>query len=305
MRPFTFRRVLYKFLSLLSVVRGYNILILIAAQYLAAIFVFSPNKTLHGILFDLHLLFLVLATVCVVAAGYIINNFYDEKVDRINRPVKSSLDSLIKQETVLKLYFLLNAIGFVFGAFISVKAAFFFAVYIFGIWLYSHKLKKMPFVGLFSAAVLTILPFFAIFIYFKNFSTVIFMQAVFLFIVIVLRELIKDLENMKGAIANNLATFPLVYGERKTKQVSLFLMSVTVIPIGFLVRHPAIGFMQYYFYFALISFLFIGVYLWNSTHRNHFRILHNLLKLLLLIGVICLVFIDPSLIIEKVIERLN
>ena len=305
MLPFTFRRILYKFLSLLSVVRGYNILTLIAAQYLAAIFVFSPNKSLGLIFFDLHLLYLILATVCVVAAGYIINNFYDQKVDRINRPIKSNLDNYIKQETILKLYFFLNGVGFVLGAFISLKAALFFAVYIFGIWFYSHKLKKMPFTGLFSAAILTILPFFAIFIYFKNFSSVIFMQAIFLFIVIVLRELIKDLENMKGAIANNFTTFPVAYGERKTKQVSLFLMTATIIPIGFLVRHPAIGFMQYYFYFVLISFLFLGVYLWKSTHKNHFRILHNLLKLLLLIGVICLVFIDPSLIIEKVIERMN
>ena len=86
-----------KFLSLFSVVRGYNILVLIAAQYLAAIFIFSEHKTVFPVLLDWHLLYLVLATVSVVAAGYIINNFYDVKADRINRPLKSGLDAQIKQ----------------------------------------------------------------------------------------------------------------------------------------------------------------------------------------------------------------
>ena len=151
---------------------------------------------------------------------------------------------------------------------------------------------------------LTILPFFAVFIYFKNFSEVIFVQAIFLFLVIMVRELIKDLENIKGAIANNYTTFPVVYGERKTKQLSLFLLISTLLPVAVLLRYPAIGLMRYYFYFAVISFFFIGFYLWKSSQKNHYRILHNSLKMLLFIGVFCLIFMDPSLIIEKVIERL-
>jgi 4-hydroxybenzoate polyprenyltransferase len=66
-----------KIISLLSVVRGYNILVIIAAQYLAAIFIFSENKYLRETILDKHLFFIIIATVCVVAAGYIINNFYD------------------------------------------------------------------------------------------------------------------------------------------------------------------------------------------------------------------------------------
>jgi 4-hydroxybenzoate polyprenyltransferase len=304
MEALKIKKVIYKFLSLFSVVRGYNILTLVAAQYLAAIFIFSPNKSLRTVLFDVDLLFIVIATLCVVAAGYIINNFYDAKMDLINRPVKSNLDNFVKQETILKLYFLLNFLGFVFGFLISWRAALFFAVYIFAIWFYSHKLKKLAFMGVFSATMLTILPFFAVFIYFKNFSKVIFVQAIFLFLVIMVRELIKDLENIKGAIANNYTTFPVVYGERKTKQLSLFLLISTLFPVSILLRYPAIGLMRYYFYFAVVSFLFIGFYLWKSSQKNHYRILHNSLKILIFIGVFSLIFMDPSLIIEKVIERL-
>lgn len=299
------KRITLKFFSLFSAVRGYNILVLICAQYLAAIFIFSPTKSLKEVLFDLNLFFVILATVFVIAGGYIINNFYDVKVDKINRPVKAGLDNYIKQATKLRLYFLLNFIGFCLGFLISTRAAFFFAVYIFSIWFYSHKLKKYPFIGVLSATILTILPFFAIFVYFRNFSEIIFVYAIFLFLVIMVRELIKDLQNIKGAIANNYSTFPVAYGEKKTKQLSILLLILTSIPIAILFWYPALGFMRYYFYFALVILVFVGFYLWKSKSRNHYRILHNILKLLLLIGVLCLTFIDTSLLLDKVIDILN
>nr|BFF39943.1 geranylgeranylglycerol-phosphate geranylgeranyltransferase [Tenacibaculum mesophilum] len=294
-----------KIFSLLSVIRGYNILVLIAAQYLAAIFIFSDAKSVKPVVFDWHLLYLVIATVCVVASGYIINNFYDKKADIINRPIKTGLDSYVKQETKLTLYFTLNFIGFFFGWLVSWRAAFFFSVYIFGIWFYSHKLKKHPLIGLITATVLTILPFFVIFVHYKNFSKVIFIHAIFLFLVIMIRELMKDLENIKGAIANNYNTFPVKYGELNTKKLIILLMVLTLVPIGVFFNYPAIEYMKYYFYLAAITLIFVGFYTWKSTKNNQYRLAHNILKVLLLIGVFSLLFIDKSLIVDKVVEVLD
>ena len=294
-----------KIFSLLSVVRGYNILVLIAAQYLAAIFIFSDQKSLKLVLFDWHLLYLVIATAITVAAGYIINNFYDKTSDKVNRPIKTGIDSYIKQETKLSLYFSLNFIGFCFGFLVSWKAAFFFAIYIFSIWFYSHKLKKYPFIGLLSATTLTILPFFVIFIHYKNFSKVIFVYAIFLFLIIMIRELIKQLENIKGAIINNYNTFPVKYGERDTKKLIIFLMFLTFVPVGVLYNYPAIEYIQYYFYLAAVVLFFIGFYTWRATKTNQYRLLHNILKILLLIGVFSLLFIDKSLILDKVAIALD
>ncbi|WP_440122581.1 geranylgeranylglycerol-phosphate geranylgeranyltransferase [Tenacibaculum sp. Ill] len=294
-----------KIFSLLSVIRGYNILVLIAAQYLAAIFIFSDTKSVKPVVFDWHLLYLVIATVCVVASGYIINNFYDKKADIINRPIKTGLDSYVKQETKLSLYFTLNFIGFFFGWLVSWRAALFFSVYIFGIWFYSHKLKKHPLIGLITATVLTILPFFVIFVHYKNFSKVIFIHAIFLFLVIMIRELMKDLENIKGAIANNYNTFPVKYGEHNTKKLIVLLMVLTLVPIGVLFNYPAIEYMKYYFYLAAITLIFVGFYTWKSTKNNQYRLAHNILKILLLIGVFSLLFIDKSLIVDKVVEVLD
>ncbi len=274
------------------------------AQYMAAIFVFSPNKTLKNIIFDLNLFYIIIATFCVVASGYIINNFYDVKVDRINRPLKTNLDNYVAQATRLKLYFTLNFIGFVFGLLISFRAALFFSIYIFGIWLYSHKLKKHPLTGLISATTLTILPFFAVFIYFKNFSKIIFIHAIFLFLIIMLRELVKDLLNIKGALINNYDTFPIVYGEKKTKQLSILLLILTIFPIAILLSYPSIGYMKYYFCLSIISLTFLGFYLWRSKETYQYRILHNFLKVLLLVGIFSLIFIDSSLIIDQLIKKL-
>lgn len=296
---------LKKIFSLLSVVRGYNILILIFAQYLASIFIFSPDKSLKYVVFDLHLLYIVIASVCVVAAGYIINNFYDVKVDRINRPVKTGLDNYVRQETKLSLYFVLNLLGFAFGWFVSWRSALFFSVYIFGIWFYSHKLKKHPFTGLISATVLTILPFFAVFVYFKNFSKIIFVHAIFLFLVIMVRELVKDLENIKGAIANNYKTYTVAYGEQKTKNLCFALLFLTLFPVIILFSYPELSYMRYYFYLSLLILLYVAFYLFNASEKKQYRFLHNILKLLLLVGVFSLIFIDTSLLLEKVIDRLN
>jgi len=291
----------FKFLSMLSVVRGFNITAIIIAQYLAAIFIFSPQKSLRYVLTDIHLYFIVLATACTIAAGYIINNFYDRERDIINKPLKAELDSFVSQKTKLQIYFLLNFLGFIFGLLVSWRAALFFAVYIFLIWFYSHKLKKQPLTGLFSAAILALLPFFAVFVYYKNFSEVIFVHAMFLFFILLIKELIKDLENIKGDIAQSYMTIPIKYDERFTKMVIGIFIIFTASPIYFILRYPEIGNMKYYFYFAGIVLLVFIALLWNANNKKDYILLHNIIKLLIIIGIISLMFIDSSVILDRLV----
>ena len=69
------KHILLKFFSMFSVVRGYNILVIVIAQYLASVYILAHDKPLKEVLFDLNLLMLVLASASTIAAGYIINNF--------------------------------------------------------------------------------------------------------------------------------------------------------------------------------------------------------------------------------------
>ena len=131
--------VIKKIISLFSVVRGYNIPIIILAQYLSAVFILAPEQRALNVLLDLNLFILVFASSLTIASGYIINSFYDSKKDLINRPNKSMLDRLVSQKTKLNVYFTLNFIVALMALFVSWRAFLFFSVYIFLIWFYSHK----------------------------------------------------------------------------------------------------------------------------------------------------------------------
>ncbi len=291
-----------KLLSLFSVVRGYNIFLIVIAQYLASVFIFSPQKSLKTVLIDLNLYFIVLATICVVAAGYIINNFYDASSDKINKPIKSKIDAIVSQKIKLRIYFLLNFIGACFGFLVSWRAAFFFSVYIFLIWLYSHKLKRYPLTGLISVAVLEILPFFAIFVYYKNFSELIFTHAAYLFFILLIRQLVKDLERIKGDFIQNYQTIAVKYGENFTKILISILAILTLNPINFLLKYPEIGGMQFYFYGSILLLVLLVIGLWFSKTKKQYTYLHLVLKFLIFAGVFSLALIDSSVIIKRFLQ---
>jgi 4-hydroxybenzoate polyprenyltransferase len=283
-----------------SVVRGYNILIIVIAQYLTSIYILAHDKPLKQVVFDVNLLMLVLASASTIAAGYIINNFYDSEKDLINRPQKSMLDKLVSQNTKLSFYFVLNFLAVVMASYVSFRAVLFFAIYIFGIWLYSHRLKKLPFVGNLTSAILTVTPFFAIFIYYRNFETVIFVHAMFLFLLVSMRELTKDLENIKGDLAQNYHTIPVVYGEKASKIMLTLLVLITFIPTYLLVSYFNVGYMDYFFYTSVLLLLIFLLFLWKSKTRMHYLILHNILKLIIVAGVFCIVLIDINLVLNRI-----
>ena len=289
---------LLKIISMFSVVRGYNIPVIALAQYLSAIFIMAPEKRALTILFDFNLFIIVVASSLTIASGYIINNFYDSKKDLINRPNKSQLDRLVSQKTKLQVYFTINFIAVILATFVSFRAVLFFSVYIFLIWFYSHKLKKYPIIGNLTASLLAVLPFFAILLYYKNLYPQIFSHASFLFLLLLIREIIKDLENIKGDIANDYLTIPVKYGDVFAKKVITFLTLLTVLPVYFLVEIYDVGYMDIYFYVSLIVLIFFLNLLWKSNSKPQYLLLHNLLKFLVVSGVFCIVLINPEILIH-------
>jgi len=283
------------------VVRGYNILIIVIAQYLTSIYIFAKYKPIKKVLCDVNLLLLVLASAVVVAAGYIINNFYDSEKDLINRPNKSMLDRLVSQNTKLSFYFVLNFSAVVMSSYVSFKAVIFFSAYIFAIWFYSHKLKKMPIIGNAISAILTIAPFFVIFVYYKNFDKVIFVHATFLFLIIAIRELTKDLENIKGDLALDYQTIPIKYGERTSKIMISVLVAFTLVPTYLLVNYFKIGHMYFYFYACVILLIIFLFFLWKSSSKRHYLILHNILKIIILAGVFSILLINVNVVLKRIL----
>lgn len=292
---------LLKLLSLFSVVRGYNIVMIALAQYLASIYILSPDLPLRKVVFDIDLLIIVVTSGLVIASGYIINNFYDREKDLINKPAKSMLDRLVSQRFKLTTYFVLNFLAVFAASYVSFKAVLFFSAYIFGIWLYSHKLKRIPFFGNFVSATLAITPFFAVFVYYRNFETVIFVHAIFLFLLILSREMIKDLENISGDIAQNYRTIPINYGVLFSKICIGVAITVTLLPSLLLIFKFDIGQMDYYFKACVALFIIFLLLLARSETKKHYVWLHNILKFIIISGVISILLIDVDLVLNRIL----
>lgn len=292
---------LLKVLSLFSVVRGYNILVITLAQYLASIYILAPELPVRRVLFDLTLFVLVTASALAIAGGYIINNFYDAEKDIINKPGKSMLDRLVSQRFKLTTYFVLNFLAVFAASYASFKAVLFFSAYIFGIWFYSHKVKRIPFLGNLVSATLAITPFFAVFVYYKNFYTVIFAHAMFLFLLILAREMIKDLENMSGDMAQNYRTIPILYGVGRSKGLISALIVLTLVPSLLLIYIFDVGLMDYYFVLCIALLLAFLVLLKKSNTKKHYVWLHNILKFIIVAGVFSILLIDVDLVLNKIL----
>ncbi|NDG45652.1 MAG: ubiquinone biosynthesis protein UbiA, partial [Flavobacteriia bacterium] len=138
----TLRRYILKILSVFSLVRGYNISILILAQYLTARYILVPQYSGLDLLLDFKFFAIVSSSALITAAGYIINNFYDAAKDQINRPKKYILEHLVSQQLQLVLYFILNIIALLISSTVSLRVVLFFFTYMLIIWLYSSTIKR-------------------------------------------------------------------------------------------------------------------------------------------------------------------
>lgn len=291
--------IFYKFISLFSVIRLYNIFIIIIAQYFTSIFIISIDTSISSILFDFQLFLLILSSSIAIASGYIINNFYDYEKDLINKPIKSKIDKVIRKRTKLSLYITLNFLCIYTSSLVSWRSVLFFSIYIFVIWLYSHKLKRILFIGNIVSSLLSVIPFFIILIYYKNFELIIFLYAIFLFLIVYMREIIKDLENIKGDFTLDYRTIPVVYGEKSSKYLLSIVSLFTVAIIYILLSGFDTGMMFYYYYFSIAVLLFFIIVLWKYDSKKYYNFLHNLLKFLIVLGVLSIVLIDFDLFLEK------
>ena len=279
------KSIIFKFLSIFSVVRFYNILIIVLAQYLTSIFILSDNKILD-VIFDFNLFIIIFCSSVSIASGYIINNFYDEEKDIINKLVKYKIDEVVKSSTKLNFYFILNFVVVIVSSFISIKAVLFFSVYIFFLWLYSHKLKRLLFIGNLFYSILTITPFFAILLYYRNIDFIIVAYALFLFFILLLKDFTKDLKNLKGDFTQNYQTIPVVFGENFSKSVIVLTSLINLILIGNLLINFSEGYMSVYYIISALAILVFIVKLFQSNNNSDYLILHNILRFIIGLGVI-------------------
>lgn len=215
-----YRNVLLKALALLFSVRIYNLAQLLISLYLGAFFIFNDKNTrLLDVLFDWKLHALVFISVLCMAAGTIINNFYDLERDKVIKPIRTGVQNFISQKFKLNLYLYTNFFALLFAFFISWRVLLYFFCYQFLLWFYSHKLNKLLLLNNITYSILSLLPFFALAIYYKNDNLYIFFLAVVLFCLFMILDLLKDLISQNIDRVLGYTTLVTKFGEKNTKYI--------------------------------------------------------------------------------------
>lgn len=279
------RRSLIRFLVFLSLVRWYNLFVVAIAQYLAAYFILHHEAVWYHILLDWRLFVVVSSTGLIIAGGYIINAFYDVEKDLANRPQEVIVGRVLTKVFAIRGYLIVNGLALLLSLFIQKELFLFNGLFAFGLWFYSHKLKKKPLLGNFAAASLTVAAFFAVCVYYGFVNQVILVYAIFIMLITLIREIVKDLEAIKGDLIYGYLTFPVVYGIRRTKKLLYVLMLCSILPFSLLyVTIPLAG-LLWYFGFCALMLTYTAFRIQRAIKPAQFAHINNVLKVLILTGV--------------------
>lgn len=280
------RTILVKFLAYLGLVRWHNLGLVALAQYLAAIFLLNPNKSFLQIIANPGLHFLVFSSGLIIAGGYLINAFYDMEKDLANRPKKLIMGRIISKSFALNTYLLFNFTGLLIGFVLGWRVFLFYGVFSFLLWFYSHKLKKMPFIGNLTATFLSVCSFFVVCVYFWQLSWTIVLYVIFLVLAELIREIVKDMEAIKGDIVFGYKTVSVVLGIEKTKSLIYGLMLLGVLPIFLVYKLQGWGPVMFFLLFAFFLWMIAALMLTYSKERKDFAAVNTLLKVIIVLGVL-------------------
>jgi 4-hydroxybenzoate polyprenyltransferase len=189
---------------------------------------------------------LVLASVFVAAAGYIINDYFDLNIDQVNKPEKNVIDRIINRRWAIVWHFALSFLGVVLTA-LAVGLRYWYLilanmVVVMLLWFYSTSFKRQLLIGNLVISLLTawtILVFFFAFsspndafnttnLLSAKFFRLSFLYGGFAFIISLIREAIKDMEDIKGDARYGCKTLPIVAGIRTTKIYTAVWISVLI-----------------------------------------------------------------------------
>jgi 4-hydroxybenzoate polyprenyltransferase len=273
-------------ISFLRLTRVGNLLILALSQYFTAIMLISAKNVL-----DLRFLLLAIATGMIAAAGYIINDYYDIKIDLVNKPERVVIGKGITRRYAILFHTLLSFAGVAIGFYLDWRIGVinFFSAFL--LWWYSNDLKRQPFIGNLVVAILTAMAIIIVDTLYHTGNPLIFIYAAFAFFMTIIREIIKDMEDLKGDDTFGCKTLPIIWGLRKTKFFIYAIMAVFVVAVVwinfFYVKLPEV----YFLVFLAVPMVVLLITLIRADTKKDFSQLSAFCKLILLLGVISMAFV--------------
>lgn len=281
----------FSFTGFLKMSRPVNLVIVAFAQLMTAYFLVETTGSGHSVLLDPNLYAIIFSTVILAAAGYMINDYYDVKIDYVNKPEEVIIGKGMKRRMVLFLHSALNFTGIGIGYIVSPKIALINFIAAFLLWLYSNSLKRQPFIGNLVVALLTGVTIWIIGFYYQKSELLVLTYAIFAFFLNLIREIIKDIEDRQGDRKHGCRTLPIVIGFRNTKKV------IFVIAIGFVCTILIVTFkinnqLLFYYFGGLSLLFFLFMYkIYIADRKAHFTQLSVLSKLLMLTGIMSMGFL--------------
>lgn len=258
-------------------------------------------------------LLLTLATVLIAAGGYTINDYYDKGIDKINKPEKLIVGKKISTRRVLMVHFIVTTAGILSGCLLAIKLhsvglLFAFLIIPALLWYYSAKLKKQLLAGNLLIALLSVLPvilltFAELQRIYKNIPAVQLSEEIaktawtwtgiytaFTFLLMLAREIVKDMEDVQGDAAFNRKTMATEIGIHKSVGCTsgiiflLILIMMIVFCINYHIFMPV--FIVYIFLFLIIPLIISIILLIRGKNKKDFHIISGLLKAVMLAGIL-------------------
>ncbi len=260
-----------------------------------------------------HFIFLVLASLFIAAAGYIINDYFDINIDEVNKPGRMVVDKIISRRWAIAWHFMLSISGVIL-TFLAVPflekwylvAANICCVAL--LWFYSTSFKRRLLIGNIVISLLTAWTILVIFFskvsladafgmgsdtHYKFFR-IAFLYAGFAFITSLVREAIKDMEDLPGDVRYGCRTMPVVWGVHATK-VYVAVWLIVLLAMLVLVQVYVLQFrwwlpVAYSFILIILPLLYIFYKLFKATTVRHFHELSTWIKGVMLTGMLSMIF---------------
>jgi 4-hydroxybenzoate polyprenyltransferase len=317
-------------IAFLKLMRLKNLLIIAFTQYMVRWCIVYPIIKAHSEFYDLQLselqfFLLVLSTVMIAAAGYVINDYFDVNIDKVNKPQRLVIDKGVKRRVAIGAHTVINFFAIVIAGAVSFSTGSWRLVFIhficaLGLWFYSTTFKRQFLIGNLVIAAFTALVPLIVVVYelmpayrayapleaalsFKPVWKYTLALSFFAFIATLLREIIKDMEDYEGDKEFGCKTMPIVIGIKSSKIITTVIALATMTLLGYIQflqfkSNRSVDF--YYFLFALqIPFIFLIYKTITASTKHDFHFAGNTAKFIMLTGV-CYLFIFAHFILIQI-----
>ncbi len=203
----------------LRLIRFGNLAMVAACQAMVVAFLLTsfPPALYH--FKEISLLLIIASTVLAAAGGYVINDYYDQKIDLLNKPNKVVVGKILARRGAILLHAAFSALAILCAGFVNRWVLLTVIGSVGLLWLYSVLLKRTPLYGNIAVAFLAGLSVFIPAMVYPEHQKKVLVFAVFAFLISLVREIVKDMEDWLGDKAEGCRTLPIIFGLKKTKYV--------------------------------------------------------------------------------------